>query len=123
MRTRWLVPITSLLVIATLSQSPAIASPPPLGNGGASDIKATAWITDLHQGKSWIQGYGKVRVKNVSRHRATLTCTITLLQDRSVIGSDSVDLSVPGGRTGTKGWGIEGGNEGGKVTVDYRCRT
>lgn len=115
------ISIASLLFLFALSPSAATASPQP--RGGSSDIKASAWVTDLSIGRGWIQGFGKVRVKNLEAHRVAATCTMTLSQGRAVVGSDSIDVTVRGNRIVTAGWGIEGGNEGGKVELTFRCRT
>lgn len=137
MRTRGLAVALGALVILAILQvpasagadfhkdlRPAVRGPEVRGGGGGSfGYRLEGRFTETYRNRGWVQAYGFVKVKNYGRQRLNITCTILVKTGSVVIGYDKVYLTVPGWRTKTAWWGVEGGDESGKVTGLYRCRT
>jgi len=123
--------VFSIVIALAISLVPAFAGADTIGRQSlqqapsqqGSSIKAGAYFTETYRSKGWVQSYGKVKVRNLTKHRLHVSCTIYVKTGSVVIGSDVVDLVVPRGRARGGFWGVEGGDEGGPVTGSYRCRT
>jgi hypothetical protein len=119
--------LATLLIVGTM-QAPAFAGKafhkqlhPVVRSMGGTQYSLDAHFTATYRNRGWLQSYGVVKVRNGSRQKLHVTCDIRVKTGRVVIGSDHVDLVVPGFRSRTTSWGVEGGDESGKVTGIYRC--
>lgn len=123
--------VSSIVIALAIGLFPAFAGASTIGRQNlqqapgqqGSSIRADAYFTETYRNKGWVQSYGRVKVRNLSRHRLHVSCTIYVKTGNVLIGSDVVDLVVPRGKARGGYWGVEGGDEGGPVTGHFRCRT